>query len=64
MGVLRYPVQVGYRPGEATDAQLGFSVAAYLSAAALFGRCEGDGRILVRIFGTSPRAHKGSHMAT
>ena len=59
MGVPRCPGQVGYPPSVATDAQLGFSVLAYQSAEILFDRCEGGGRILVRILGTCTRAPQG-----
>ena len=57
--VLRGPVKGGYPPSVATDAHLGFSVMAYRSAEVLFGRCEGQGRILVRLVGTCSRAHQG-----
>ena len=33
---------------------------AHQLAGARFGRCEGDGHILVRLIGTCARAHKGS----
>ena len=58
--VIRCPGQVGFPPSVATDAQLGYSVMAYESAEALFGRCEGDGRILARIIGTcaSPQRYQ------
>ena len=57
---LRSPAKVGYPPSVATDAQLGCSVAAYQSAEVRFERCEGGGRILVRVTGSRTRAHKGS----
>ena len=58
-GVLRFPGQVGYPPGVATDAQVGFSVMAYQSAEMLFGRREEDGYISVRLQGACARAHQG-----
>ena len=49
--------QVGYPPGVTADAQLGYSVMAYQNAAILFGLCEGDSSILVRLAGTCATAH-------
>ena len=43
MEVLRCPGQVGYPPGVATDAQLGFSVKAYQSAEAFSAAAKGAG---------------------
>ena len=60
MDVLRSPGQVGYPPSVATDAHLGFPVTAYQSAEVLFDRCEGQGRIPVRLVGNCARAHQGS----
>ena len=60
MEVLRGPGRAGYPPSVPTDAQLGFSVAAYQLAEMLVERCEGDGRVLVRIIGARAQAHKGS----
>ena len=57
--VLRCPGEVGYPPGVATDAQLGFSAMAYQPAEMLFGRREEGGYISVRLQGTCARAHQG-----
>ena len=59
MGALRCPGQAGYPPSVATDAPLGLSVMAYQSDEVLFGRCEGYGRILVRLTGTCAGARQG-----
>ena len=41
------------------DAQPGYSVMAYQSAAIPFGSCEGDSSALVRLEGARTRAHPG-----
>ena len=46
-------------PSATADAQLGYSVTAYKSAAILFGSREGDSSVLARLKGTCKRAHQG-----
>ena len=52
MEFLRARRQEEYPPIIATEAQLGYSVTACQSKEILFGPCEGDGLILVRIEGS------------
>ena len=54
----------GYHPSVATGSLLGFSVMAYQSADVLLDRCEGQGRILVRLAGACTRAHQGARRMT
>ena len=50
---------MGYPSSFTADAQLGYSMMAYQSAASLFGSREGCSSFLVRLEGTCTRAHPG-----
>ena len=63
MDGLRRKGQAGLPPSVATDAQLGYSGAAYQSAELVFGQRAGGGRVLARPEGTRTRAHKAGESA-